>query len=79
MWMKISFLTLLIGLCEKWSLEYQIVTATYIKLLTYLLTYICDSSGSSDSSDRCDSSDSSDSSDSRDQNLFLFLFFIQKL
>ena len=49
-----------------------------MKLLTYLLTYICDSSGSSDSSNRCDSSDSSDSSDSRDQNLLNF-FFIQQV
>ena len=42
------------------------------KKLTYLPTYLCDSSYCSDDSDSSDSSDSSEGSDSSDQKTFFF-------
>ena len=53
---------------KKLTLEYQIVTKTYLKP-----TYLCNSSDScdsSDSSDNSDSSGSSDCSDSSDSDIF---------
>ena len=48
--------------CEKWPLEYHMVTKTYLP------TYLCDSSDSSVSSDSSDSSDSLNIIDSSESN-----------